>query len=58
MMFSVGMIMVTNAGMFILQLFDNHAATYSALIIGCAEVRIVTNHVSEGRHCPMMTRSL
>ena len=57
-MFSVGMIMVTNAGMFILQLFDNHAATYSALIIGCAEVRIVTNHWSEGRHCPMMTRSL
>merc|ERR1711971_1433384 len=41
MMFSVGMIMVTNAGMFILQLFDNHAATYSALIIGCAEVTVM-----------------
>lgn len=40
-MFSVGMIMVTNAGMFILQLFDNHAATYSALIIGCAEVTVM-----------------
>ena len=51
MMFSVGMIMVTNAGMFILQLFDNHAATYSALIIGCAEVRvIIINHLYEGRH--------
>ena len=24
--------------MYILQLFDNHSATYSALIIGCAEV--------------------
>ena len=56
MMFSVGMIMVTNAGMFILQLFDNHAATYSALIIGCAEVRvIIAKH--KGRHCPMITRS-
>ena len=44
MMFSVGMIMVTNAGMFILQLFDNHAATYSALIIGCAEVRFTITH--------------
>lgn len=41
MMFCVGLIMVTNAGMFILQLFDNHAATYSALIIGCAEVRVI-----------------
>ena len=38
LMFTLGFIMVTDAGIYILQLFDNHAATYSALIIGCAEV--------------------
>ena len=27
--------------MYILQLFDNHSATYSALIIGCAEVTVM-----------------
>ena len=37
-MFLSGLVMVTNAGIYILQLFDNHAATYSALIIGCSEV--------------------
>ena len=26
--------------MYILQLFDNHSATYSALIIGCSEVNL------------------
>ena len=57
MMFSVGMIMVTNAGMFILQLFDNHAATYSALIIGCAEVRVIITNF-KCRHCNNVTRSL
>ena len=57
MMFCVGMIMVTNAGMFILQLFDNHAATYSALIIGCAEVRVIITNF-KCRHCNNVTRSL
>ena len=38
-MFLAGLVMVTNAGIYILQLFDNHAATYSALIIGCSEVK-------------------
>ena len=37
-MFSAGLVMVTDAGIFIFQLMDNHAATYSALIIGCSEV--------------------
>lgn len=30
-------------GMYILQLFDNHSATYSALIIGCSEVDLSIN---------------
>ena len=38
LMFAMGLVMVTDAGMYVLQLFDNHAATYSALIIGCSEV--------------------
>ena len=29
--------------MYILQLFDNHSATYSALIIGCSEVDLSIN---------------
>jgi len=40
-MFLSGLVMVTNAGIYILQLFDNHAATYSALIIGCSEVTVM-----------------
>ena len=39
-MFSAGLVMVTDAGIFIFQLMDNHAATYSALIIGCSEVSV------------------
>ena len=35
------MVMVTDAGIYIFQLFDNHAATYSALILGCTEVTVM-----------------
>ena len=33
--------MVTNGGIYILQLVDNHSATYSALILGCLEVSVM-----------------
>ena len=33
-----GMTMCTKNGMFILQLLDNYAGTYSSLMIGCVEV--------------------
>ena len=33
-MFLVGLSMVTRGGMYILQLMDNHAGTFSALITG------------------------
>ena len=36
-----GLVMVTDAGIYIFQLFDNHAATYSALILGCTEVTVM-----------------
>ena len=38
LMFIAGLSMTTDAGIYIFQLVDNHAATYSALIIGCSEV--------------------
>ena len=37
-MFIVGLSMTTDAGIYIFQLVDNHAATYSALMLGAAEV--------------------
>ena len=33
-MFAMGLSMVTNGGMYVLQLLDNHAGTFSALING------------------------
>ena len=45
-MFSAGLVMVTDAGIFIFQLMDNHAATYSALIIGCSEVSAAAAMIS------------
>merc|ERR1719233_478324 len=33
--------MITEGGMYVLQLVDNHSATYSALILGCSEVSIM-----------------
>ena len=45
-MFSAGLVMVTDAGIFIFQLMDNHAATYSALIIGCSEVSVADRIIS------------
>ena len=52
LMFSAGLVMVTDAGIFIFQLMDNHAATYSALIIGCSEVgladRIISGMLASG----------
>ena len=46
LMFSAGLVMVTDAGIFIFQLMDNHAATYSALIIGCSEVSVANRIIS------------
>ena len=40
-MFLCGLSMVTNGGIYILQLVDNHSATYSALILGCLEVSVM-----------------
>ena len=33
--------MVTNGGMYVLQLMDNHAGTYGALVTGMIEVAVV-----------------
>jgi len=41
LMFIVGLSMTTDAGIYIFQLVDNHAATYSALIIGAAEISVM-----------------
>ena len=38
----LGMSMVTNGGMYILQLMDNHAGTFSALLTGLIEVLVVS----------------
>ena len=40
-MFLVGVIMTTDAGIYIFTLFDSHAATYSALMIGAAEILVM-----------------
>lgn len=39
----LGLTMCTRHGMFILQLLDNYSGTYSALMIGCLEVRVKGN---------------
>ena len=41
-MFLVGLSMVTDGGYYIFQIFDNHSATYSALILGCVEVTVMS----------------
>ena len=41
-MFIGGLSMVTNGGMYVLQLMDNHAGTFSALITGCTEVLVLS----------------
>lgn len=40
-MFMVGLSMVTQGGMYVLQLLDNHAGTFSALINGVVEVVVL-----------------
>eukprot|EP00091_Calanus_sinicus_P022912 TRINITY_DN7519_c0_g1_i1.p1 TRINITY_DN7519_c0_g1~~TRINITY_DN7519_c0_g1_i1.p1 ORF type:complete len:254 (+),score=35.18 TRINITY_DN7519_c0_g1_i1:87-848(+) len=40
-MFLAGLSMITEGGMYILQLVDNHSATYSALILGCTEISVM-----------------
>jgi len=40
-MFAVGLSMVTEGGMYVLTLMDNHAGTFSALITGCVEVAVL-----------------
>ena len=40
-MFTFGLTMCTQAGMFILQLMDNYCASFSALIIGLTEVIVI-----------------
>ena len=41
LMFLAGLTMVTNGGMYVLQLLDNHAGTFSALINGVVEIMVV-----------------
>lgn len=43
-MFMIGLIMCTNGGMYVLQLIDNYAATFSALVIGAAEISVISWH--------------
>lgn len=43
-MFLLGLVMCTNGGMYVLQLIDTYAATFSALIIGMAEVCVIAWH--------------
>jgi len=40
-MYLCGLFMITEGGMYVLQLVDNHSATYSALILGCLEVSVM-----------------
>lgn len=40
-MFSLGLFICTNGGMYILQLMDNYCASFSALIIGLTEVTVI-----------------
>jgi len=40
-MYLAGLSMITEGGMYILQLVDNHSATYSALILGCTEISVM-----------------
>jgi len=40
-MFIIGVSMTTDAGLYIFTLFDNHAATYSALMLGAAEITVM-----------------
>jgi len=40
-MYICGLSMITEGGMYVLQLVDNHSATYSALILGCLEVSVM-----------------
>jgi len=41
-MYLGGLLMITEGGMYVLQLVDNHAATYSALILGCMEIGVMS----------------
>ncbi|XP_054722112.1 sodium- and chloride-dependent glycine transporter 1-like isoform X2 [Uloborus diversus] len=41
-MFSLGLFICTNGGMYLLQLMDNYAASFSALIIGLIEVIVIS----------------
>jgi len=41
-MYCAGLFMITEGGMYVLQLVDNHSATYSALILGCFEVSVMS----------------
>jgi len=40
-MYLAGLSMITEGGMYVLQLIDNHSATYSALILGCCDVLVL-----------------
>ena len=42
LMFLVGLSMTSDAGIYIFTLFDSHAATYSALMIGAAEILVMS----------------
>lgn len=48
-MYLIGLVMCTNGGMYVLQLIDTYAATFSALIIGMAEVAVVSWHYGVDR---------
>ncbi|XP_047482292.1 sodium- and chloride-dependent glycine transporter 1-like isoform X1 [Penaeus chinensis] len=41
-MFAVGLSMATKGGMYVLQMMDSYSSTFSALMVGMAEVMVVT----------------
>ncbi|EFX87893.1 hypothetical protein DAPPUDRAFT_42690 [Daphnia pulex] len=48
-MFLLGLVMCTDGGMYVLQLIDTYAATFSALIIGMTEVCVIAWHYGVDR---------
>ncbi len=48
-MYLLGLFMCTGAGMYILQLIDSYAATFSALIIGLVELLVISWHYGVDR---------
>lgn len=48
-MFLLGLIMCTSGGMYVLQLIDNYAPTFSALTVSLVEVTVIAWYYGVGR---------